>query len=244
MLEIATKQNQVGNLKKHQKTKFMETCKKCDIKFNGTNCPICGKKKSNGGILEGILLVTAIIFATLLISMVGGAFSVLIYLLLYKSINEKYKLLLANTCLVLGIIIGTVIFKSADKVPVEYDTYKFVGIGLLAVIGYYSYKFMYKNALNNSNGLWSNVENIVTTKSYTGKTKEFLNALHNDKEYQDAKLGLKEAVERLELNDGKYEKAKAAADDSYNDLVKEFGKKEADKIRAKNLKYAQTKHGW
>jgi hypothetical protein len=222
----------------------METCKKCDIKFNGTNCPICGKKKSAGGILEGILLVTAIIFATLLISMVGGAFAVIIYLLLYKNINEKYKLLLANTCLVLGIIIGTVIFKSADKVPVEYDTYKFVTIGILAVIGYYSYKFMYKTALNNSNGLWSNVENIVTTKSYTGKTKEFLNALESDKEYQDAKQGLKEAVERLELNDGKYEKAKAAEEDSYNDLVKEFGKKEADKIRAKNLKYFQTKHGW
>ena len=222
----------------------METCKKCDIKFNGTNCPICGKKKSAGGILEGILLVTAIIFATLLISMVGGAFAVIIYLLLYKSINEKYKLILANTCLVLGIIIGTAIFKSADKVPVEYDTYKFVTIGILAVIGYYSYKFMYKTALNNNNGLWTNVENIVTTKSYTGKTKEFLNALENDKEYQDAKQGLKEAVERLELNDGKYEKAKAAEEDSYNDLVKTFGKEEADKIRAKNLKYAQTKHGW
>ncbi len=157
-------------------TKTMETCKKCDIKFNGTNCPICGKKKSSGGILEGILLVTAIIFATLLISMVGGAFAVLIYLLLYKSINEKYKLLLANTCLVLGIIIGTVIFKSADKVPVEYDTYKFVGIGILAVIGYYSYKFMYKTALNNNNGLWTNVENIVTTKSYIKK---------NDKDNDD-----------------------------------------------------------
>ena len=23
----------------------METCKKCDIKFNGSNCPICGKKQ-------------------------------------------------------------------------------------------------------------------------------------------------------------------------------------------------------
>ena len=113
----------------------METCKKCDIKFYGTNCPICGKKKSAGGILEGILLVTAIIFASLLISMVGGAFAVIIYLLFYKSINEKYKLLLANTCMVLGIIIGTAIFKSADKLPVEYGTYKFVGIGILAVIG-------------------------------------------------------------------------------------------------------------
>ncbi|MCF8322441.1 MAG: hypothetical protein K9I26_04790 [Flavobacterium sp.] len=222
----------------------METCKKCDIKFNGTNCPICGKKKSTGGILEGILLVTAIIFATLLISMVGGVFAVIIYLLFYNSINEKYKLLLANTCLVLGIIMGTVIFKYTEKLPVEYDTYKFVGIGILAVMGYYSYKFMYKSALNNSNGLWSNVENIVTTKSYTGKTKEFLNALENDKEYQDAKQGLKEAVERLELNDGKYEEAKNASEKEYKDYADEYGKKEADKLKAKSLKYWKTKSGW
>ena len=222
----------------------MESCKKCDIKFNGSNCPICGKKKSTGGILEGILLVTAIIFATLLISMVGGAFAVIIYLLLYKSINEKHKLLLANTCLVLGIIIGTAIFKSADKLPVEYDTYKFVGIGLLAVIGYYSYKFMYKTALDNSYGLWSNIENIVTTKSYTGKTEEFLNALENDKEYQGALKGLKEAPARIEASAAKYREAKAAADKSYQDLVKKFGKEEADAMRARSLELAKTKNGW
>jgi hypothetical protein len=244
MLEIATKQNQVGNLKKHQKTKFMETCKNCDIKFNGSNCPICGKKKSTGGILEGILLVTAIIFATLLISMVGGAFAVIIYLLLYKSINEKYKLLLANTCLVLGIIIGTVIFKSADKVPVEYDTYKFVVIGLLAIIGYYSYKFMYKTALNNSNGLWSNVENIVTTKSYTGKTKEFLNALENDKEYQKALKGLKEAPARIEASAAKYRESAKEAETAYNELVKKVGKKAADEYHAKSVEKYKTKSGW
>jgi hypothetical protein len=144
----------------------METCKKCDIKFNGTNCPICGKKKSAGGILEGILLVTAIIFATLLISMVGGAFAVIIYLLLYKSINEKYKLLLANTCLVIGLFIGTAIFKYTDKLPVEYETYKTIGIGLLILMGYFSYKFMYKSALDNSKGLFDNVEHVFTTKSF------------------------------------------------------------------------------
>ena len=222
----------------------METCKKCDIKFNGTNCPICGKKKSSGGILEGILLVTAIIFATLLLSMVGGVFAVIIYLLLYKSINEKYKLLLANTCLVLGIIIGTGIFKSADKLPLEYDTYKFVGIGILAVIGYYSYKFMYKTALNNSNGLWSNVENIVTTKSYTGKTKEFLNALKNDKEYQDALKGLKEAPDRIEASAAKYRESAKEVETAYNELVKKVGKKAADEYHAKSVEKYKTKSGW
>jgi hypothetical protein len=225
-------------------TKTMETCKKCDIKFNETNCPICDKKKSSGGILEGILLVTAIIFATLLLSMVGGVFAVIIYLLLYKSINEKYKLLLANTCLVLGIIIGTAIFKSADKLPAEFDTYKFVSIGILAVIGYYSYKFMYKTALNNSNGLWSNVENIVITKSYTGKTKEFLDALKNDKEYQDALKGLKEAPAKIEASAAKYREAKAAADKSYQNLVKKYGKEEAGAMRARSLELAKTKNGW
>ena len=29
-----------------------------------------------------------------------------------------------------------------------------------------------------------------------------------------------------------------------DDLAKEFGKKEADKIRAKNQKYLKTKNGW
>ncbi len=224
----------------------MQSCKNCGFKHNQRKCPVCDTKRtsSGGGILEGIFLLAAIIFAILVVAATGGIVAGLIYLFLYKKIYEKYRLLLANTCLVIGLFIGAAIFKYTEKLPLEYDTYKFVGIGILAVIGYYSYKFMYKSALNNSNGLWSNVENIVTTKSYTGKTEEFLNALHNDKEYQDAKQGLKDAVERLELNDGKYEKAKAAEEDSYNDLVKEFGKKEADKIRAKNLKYAQTKHGW
>jgi len=56
----------------------MQTCKNCDIKFNGTNCPICGKKKSAGGILEGILLVTAIIFATNLVIWFGGLYGKLL----------------------------------------------------------------------------------------------------------------------------------------------------------------------
>ncbi len=146
----------------------MVTCKKCDIKFNGTYCPVCGKKatSSGGGILEGILLVTAIIFVTLVVAATGGIVAGLIYLLLYKSINEKYRLLLANTCLVLGLFIGTAIFKYTDKLPVEYETYKYIGIGILLVIGYYSYKFMYKTALDNSKGLFDNVEYVFTTKSF------------------------------------------------------------------------------
>ena len=146
----------------------MKYCKKCDIKFNGTNCPVCGKKatSSGGGILEGILLVTAIVFAILIVASTGGIAAGLIYLLLYKSINEKYRLLLANTCLVLGLFIGTAIFKYTDKLPVEYETYKVIGIGLLILMGYYSYKFMYKSALNNSKGLFDNVEYVFTTKSF------------------------------------------------------------------------------
>ena len=144
----------------------METCKKCNIKFNGTNCPICGKKKSSGGILEGIMLVAAIIFAILVVASTGGVFAFIIYILLYKSINEKYKLLLANTCLVLGLFIGTAIFKYTDKLPVEYETYKTIGIGLLILMGYFSYKFMYKSALDNSKGLFDNVEYVFTTKSF------------------------------------------------------------------------------
>ena len=222
----------------------MESCKKCDIKFNGTNCPICGKKKSSGGILEGIMLVAAIIFAILVVASTGGVFAFIIYILLHKSINEKYKLLLANTCLVLGLLIGTAIFKYTDKLPVEYRTYKTIGIGLLILMGYYSYKFMYKSALNNSKGLFDNIENIVTTKSYTGKTKEFLNALHNDKEYQDALKGLKEAPARIEASAAKYREAKAHTDAVYKEAVKKYGKVKADEMLANARNSYKTDSGW
>ena len=223
----------------------METCKKCEIKFNGTNCPICGKKKSSGGgILEGIMLVAAIIFAILVVASTGGVFAFIIYILLHKSINEKYKLLLANTCLVLGLLIGTAIFKYTDKLPVEYETYKVIGIGLLILMGYYSYKFMYKSALNNSKGLFDNIENIVTTKSYTGKTKEFLNALHNDKEYQDALKGLKEAPARIEAAAEKYREQITKEKTSHQFLVRKYGKEEADAMRARSIERAKTKNGW
>ena len=178
----------------------METCKKCDIKFNGTNCPICGKKKSSGGILEGIMLVAAIIFAILVVASTGGVFAFIIYILLHKSINEKYKLLLANTCLVLGLLIGTAIFKYTDKLPVEYETYKIIGIGLLILMGYYSYKFMYKSALNNSKGLFDNIENIVTTKSYIKKIEE-----DND-ERKELVNRINATREEMEMSNERFEK--------------------------------------
>jgi hypothetical protein len=68
--------------------------------------------------------------------------------------------------LVLGLFVGTAIFKYTEKLPVEYDTYKYVGIGILLFIGYFSYKFMYKTALDNSKGLIDNVEYVFTTKSF------------------------------------------------------------------------------
>ena len=180
----------------------METCKKCDIKFNGTNCPICGKKatSSGGGILEGIMLVAAIIFAILVVASTGGVFAFIIYILLHKSINEKYKLLLANTCLVLGLFIGTAIFKYTDKLPVEYETYKTIGIGLLILMGYYSYKFMYKSALNNSKGLFDNIENIVTTKSYIKKIEE-----DND-ERKELVNRINATREEMEMSNERFEK--------------------------------------
>ena len=146
----------------------MQSCKNCGFKHNQTKCPVCGTKRtsSGGGILEGIMLVAAIIFAILVVASTGGVFAFIIYILLHKSINEKYKLLLANTCLVLGLLIGTAIFKYTDKLPGEYETYKVIGIGLLILMGYFSYKFMYKSALNNSKGLFDNVEHVFTTKSF------------------------------------------------------------------------------
>ena len=178
----------------------MVTCKKCDIKFNGTNCPICGKKKSSsGGILEGIMLVAAIIFAILVVAATGGIVALLIYLLLYKSINEKYRLLLANTCLVLGLFVGTAIFKYTEKLPVEYDNYKFVGIGLLILLGYFSYKFMYKTALDNSKGLFDNVEYVFTTKSFIfRKLNKDIDNLKNSPEWKQNIRKLNETRAEME----------------------------------------------
>ena len=211
----------------------MVTCKKCDIKFNGSNCPICGKKKSSGGgILEGILLVAAIIFAILVVASTGGVFAFIIYILLHKSINEKYRLLLANTCLVLGLLIGTAIFKYTDKLPIEYETYKVIGIGLLILMGYYSYKFMYKSALNNSKGLFDNIENIVTTKSYTGKTEEFLNALKNDTKYQESLRQVHLSIDKIDKAGKAAVKQKKKFDTEYNNIVEKYGKEAADKVVA------------
>jgi hypothetical protein len=193
----------------------MVTCKKCDIKFNGTNCPICGKKatSSGGGILEGILLVTAIIFAILVVASTGGIAAGLIYLLLYKSINEKYRLLLANTCLVLGLLIGTAIFKYTDKLPVEYETYKVIGIGLLILMGYYSYKFMYKSALNNSKGLFDNVEHVFTTKSFIFRNlNKDIDNLKNSPEWKqnirklnETRVEMEKISERMEARLAQYD---------------------------------------
>jgi len=146
----------------------MQSCKNCGFKHNQRKCPVCDTKRtsSGGGILEGIFLLAAIIFAILVVAATGGIVAGLIYLFLYKKIYEKYRLLLANTCLVIGLFIGAAIFKYTEKLPVEYDTYHYIGIGILLVIGYFSYKFMYKTALNNSKGLFDNVEYVFTTKSF------------------------------------------------------------------------------
>jgi hypothetical protein len=195
----------------------MKYCKKCDIKFNGTNCPICGKKKSSGGILEGILLVTAIIFAILVVASTGGVFAFIIYILLHKSINEKYRLLLANTCLVLGLFIGTAIFKYTDKLPVEYETYKVIGIGLLILMGYYSYKFMYKTALDNSKGLFDNVEYVFTTKSFIFRNlNKDIDNLKNSPEWKQNIRKLNET--RVEME--KYSDELPARLAYYDDLEK------------------------
>jgi cell division protein FtsL len=166
----------------------MQSCKNCGFKHKQRKCPVCDTKRtsSGGGILEGIILVAAIIFAILVVASTGGVFAFIIYILLHKSINEKYKLLLANTCLVLGLFIGTAIFKYTDKLPVEYETYKVIGIGLLILMGYYSYKFMYKTALNNSKGLFDNVEYVFTTKSFIFRNlNKDIDKLQNSDDWQE-----------------------------------------------------------
>ncbi len=166
----------------------MQSCKNCGFKHNQTKCPVCGTKRtsSGGGILEGIFLLAAIIFAILVVAATGGIVAGLIFLLLYKTINEKYRLLLANTCLVIGLFIGAAIFKYTEKLPVEYDTYQYIGIGILLVIGYYSYKSMYKTALNNTKGLFDNVEYVFTTKSFIFRNlNKDIDKLQNSDDWQE-----------------------------------------------------------
>jgi hypothetical protein len=179
----------------------MQSCKNCGFKHNQRKCPVCGTKRtsSGGGILEGILLITVIIFAIIVVAATGGVVAGLIYLLLYKSINEKYRLLLANTCLVLGLFVGTAIFKYTEKLTVEYDSYKFVGIGLLILLGYFSYKFMYKTALDNSKGLFDNVEYVFTTKSFIfRKLNKDIDNLKNSPEWKQNIRKLNETRAEME----------------------------------------------
>jgi hypothetical protein len=197
----------------------MQSCKNCGFKHKQRKCPVCDTKRtsSGGGILEGIILVAAIIFAILVVASTGGVFAFIIYILLHKSINEKYKLLLANTCLVLGLFIGTAIFKYTDKLPVEYETYKVIGIGLLILMGYYSYKFMYKSALNNSKGLFDNVEYVFTTKSFIfRKLNKDIDNLKNSPEWKQNIRKLNET--RVEME--KISERMEARLEYYDDLEK------------------------
>jgi len=102
----------------------------------------------------------------------------------------------------------------------------------------------FSKQINLSEGLLDKAANALINKMIKSKYGKYFDELYADPEYQEALKGLKQSVERLELNADRYKKQSAKEEASYQDLVKHYGKKTADKIRLKNLKYAQTKHGW
>ena len=91
---------------------------------------------------------------------------------------------------------------------------------------------MYKTALNNSKGLFDNVEHIVTTKSYTGKTEEFLNALKNDTKYQESLRQVHLSIDKIDKAGKAAVKQKKKSDKVYDEYVKKYGKKGADNMIA------------
>ena len=102
----------------------------------------------------------------------------------------------------------------------------------------------FSKQINLSEGLLDKAANALINKMIKSKYGKYFDELYKDPEYQEALKGLKQAVENLELNADRYKKQSAVEEASYQDLVKNYGKKAADKIRSKNLRYARTKHGW
>jgi uncharacterized protein YaaR (DUF327 family) len=98
--------------------------------------------------------------------------------------------------------------------------------------------------INLSEGLLDKAANALINKMIKSKYGKYFDELYADPEYQEALRGLANAAERIEDSAARYRKAKAESDASYRDLVKHFGKKAADAIRAKNVKKWTTKSGW
>ena len=71
---------------------------------------------------------------------------------------------------------------------------------------------------------------FVNREINTGKSKNFFDALKNDKEYQEALKRVKESVVKIEAAGEAAVKQKAKFDSAYDEMVKKYGKEAADKV--------------
>ena len=102
----------------------------------------------------------------------------------------------------------------------------------------------FSKQINLSEGLLDKAANALINKMIKSKYGKYFDELYKDPEYQEALKGLAQAVDNLELNADRYKKAKTASEKEYEEYAKTYGKKAADKLKAKSIKYWKTKSGW
>jgi hypothetical protein len=71
----------------------MKTCKKCDIKFNSSNCPVCGRKIYNNDFSLGqiVLIPILIMIGVLILAFGGGLISLIIFSIFSIFFKENKK---------------------------------------------------------------------------------------------------------------------------------------------------------
>lgn len=168
---------------------MMKTCKTCDIKFNGSNCPVCGRKifDNNFSLGQIVLIPILIIVGVLILAFGGGLLSLIIFSIFFKFIKENKKILLANISLGIGMLMNIKFLKLSAKhnyhfindcfisngISSNYEN-KFDGFIIImsAIVGFYSIRKMYRLALKNNDGLLSNLLVMYHTKSYRNSINE------------------------------------------------------------------------
>ena len=181
----------------------MKTCKNCDIKFNGTNCPVCGRKIYDNDLSLGqiILIPILIIIIVLILAFGGGLISLIIISLFSMFFKDNKKILLANISLAIGMLMNIKFLTLSSQHENHFINDCFIRNGInsnyenkfdsfiiimSAIVGFYSIRKMYRMALNNNNGLFSNLIIMYQTKSYS-----------NSKEYEADKLEAQKAIEQI-----------------------------------------------
>ena len=183
----------------------MKTCKNCDIKFNGTNCPVCGRKIYDNDLSLGqiVLIPILIIIIVLILAFGGGLISLIIFSLFSMFFKDNKKILLANISLAIGMLTNIKfltlssqhehhfindIFLKYGITPFEKNFDSFI-IFTSTIAGFYSIRKMYRLALKNNVGLITNLLTIYKTKSYS-----------NSKEYEADKLEAQKAIEQIKVS--------------------------------------------